>query len=133
MMATCKNEGCDRGVYARGLCRPCYMRSYRGLDYVKVYYNRGRICTVPVCGKRQHAKGLCASHYRAQLPASKLENARTKRVCSVEGCGRAIGSANRTGMCEPCRTKKYQREYYLKKTRAKRKAAKERGEPGTVQ
>ena len=44
-----------------------------------------RLCSVPGCGKRHDARGLCAYHYGRESRASALSG-----ICKVPGCGRAV-------------------------------------------
>lgn len=52
---------------------------------------QARVCKMPRCGKKHHARGLCEFHYREVNPKN-----RQHRPCTVEGCGR---SRKARGLC----------------------------------
>lgn len=59
----CRDDLCTAPVYALGRCRP----HYRRFKYQQGKLQPGRECSVPACGRRHAARGLCAGHlYRLQ-------------------------------------------------------------------
>lgn len=59
----CKVEGCNRPPdYARGLCKPCYMRFYRAGD-LEILHPWREGCMEPGCNNRHFSQGLCRLHY----------------------------------------------------------------------
>jgi HNH endonuclease len=58
----CSEDGCGRGLYARGLCHKHY-QAWRNTDsFTRVVYER-RICTLAGCQKEHQAAGYCREHY----------------------------------------------------------------------
>jgi hypothetical protein len=62
-----------------------------------------RTCRVADCGRAQHARGLCNTHYAGALRSGTLPPERTylppgqTRPCSIADCGR---SAEARGLCD---------------------------------
>ena len=54
-------QGCSNPLYARGYCKPCYMRLYRARMLAPVFPRNG--CTVPDCKAKHQALGYCKRHY----------------------------------------------------------------------
>ena len=70
----CRQEGCDRALFAKGLCR-AHAREVG----VLVPYKR---CSEPECGKHVAKRGYCVTHARARgIPMN-----RNSRKCEEEGC-----------------------------------------------
>jgi hypothetical protein len=63
----CSVTPCPRPHYAKGFCRPHYMRDRRygtpGPAQVGIRYPAGAVCAFPECGRDISCGGLCASHY----------------------------------------------------------------------
>lgn len=71
----CAVPVCRNIVWARGYC-PAHYQKYRKYGYVPntpvaVYAPAGSspLCERDGCGKRRHARGLCHTHYTAELRA----------------------------------------------------------------
>lgn len=66
---SCKVEGCEKPVDAKGLCHGHYQRLQRKSSLVLESPLRtpGRLCSVPECGRPHKAKGFCAAHYKRVL------------------------------------------------------------------
>ena len=57
--ARCIN-GCQRRIYARGWCAPCYRRArYNG----EIERPNVRICSVDGCEQNVYSNGLCGRHF----------------------------------------------------------------------
>lgn len=83
----CSEEGCPKGVWARGLCIKHYdFHKYRGtLPERQHFTNDGRSCSVKECERKSHSRGMCIKHYGRWFRngATTLFN---RTPCSVEGC-----------------------------------------------
>ncbi len=63
-MSACTISGCERSPYARGWCRPHYMRWWRSGDpNGRPQVNDGT-CSVEGCGKPAHQRGMCRAHHQ---------------------------------------------------------------------
>ena len=86
-MTTCRIEGCDRPVKARGWCLMHWQRWWRhgepgGAD--PLYQKRGDQCAAPDCLEAVDCGGYCKTHYNRQtryrrfhkvkMPYSKRED-----------------------------------------------------------
>jgi hypothetical protein len=60
---TCKIEGCDREVRAKGYCRVHYKKWRRG-EYGKARY---KTCKVEGCAKPRSQKAYCEEHYKSEF------------------------------------------------------------------
>jgi hypothetical protein len=67
-MTTCKQEGCDRTRYCKGLCTGHYRRLKKGQSLegpvAPRHRPRNRLCEAGDCARPILAAGLCNSHYR---------------------------------------------------------------------
>lgn len=97
MNHTCKAEGCDRVVAARGLCRRHYARLYRTGQLEARLWQPKSQCTVEGCERDSEARGYCTLHRSrmrthgdpgAAEPLQQRRAATAKKPCSAEGCGR---------------------------------------------
>lgn len=80
----CKTEGCEREVWAKGLCSTCYSReNKRKKREEKEARKKTRpkqaparmkdtVCSVDGCNKLARAKGMCITHYNRTLDIEKL-------------------------------------------------------------
>ena len=99
MTTTCQAGGCDRVVYARGLCGRHFKQTRR---HGAVQPDTGpRPCAVEACDRQAVTRGWCHGHYlrwsrggdvRADVPLARPVRGR----CRVPGCGR---QAHSRGMC----------------------------------
>jgi hypothetical protein len=97
MDQTCKADGCDRVVVARGLCTRHYARLRRsGTIEARTWQPRGQ-CTVEGCTRQVTSGGYCEMHrWRMRThgepgPAGNIRHGREPQpaqICAVEGCGR---------------------------------------------
>lgn len=95
----CAAPGCERAVYARGLCGRHYKQWLR---HGEVQPDRApRECAVDGCGRRAVTRGWCHGHYlrwkrqgdvRAEVPLERP----VRDTCCVQGCERG---AHSTGHC----------------------------------
>jgi hypothetical protein len=95
----CSVNGCDRPVYARGLCGRHYKQQLR---HGEVQPDREPAsCAVQGCDRLAVTRGWCHGHYlrwsrtgdvRADLPLARPE----RGSCAVAGCGRP---AHAQGLC----------------------------------
>lgn len=99
-VAGCEAAGCERTVYARGLCGRHY-KQWRRHGQVQPEAAPAADCAVPTCGRRAVTRGWCHGHYlrwsrqgnvKADIPLVRP----TRDDCSVPGCGRGSHSA---GQC----------------------------------
>ena len=63
---TCKAEGCDKEVRAKGYCD----RHYRSWRKGKMGKPRHRSCNEKGCGKAPLRRGLCLDHFSKQYGKS---------------------------------------------------------------
>ena len=56
---TCKAEGCEKDVRAKGYCDPHYRKWRKG----KMGKPRHTSCTEKGCGKPRSRRGLCDEHF----------------------------------------------------------------------
>jgi hypothetical protein len=72
---SCKAEGCEQDVHAKGYCDRHYRKWRKGL----LGKPRRRSCNEKGCGKPQSRRGLCAEHFaerrkkksKAEAPAAE--------------------------------------------------------------
>lgn len=95
----CSVEGCDRDVYARGMCTKHYQRERSRQHVAGTWQNIIRtapsVCTVEGCDNKAKSRGLCSKHYQAHrdelIRANKWGTKKKKRVhCKREDCSRPI-------------------------------------------
>jgi len=75
----CATEGCEREVWAKGLCNACYSKERKRKikeEEKKVKEKKPpmneTICSVEGCNNMARAKGLCINHYNKELGIDKL-------------------------------------------------------------
>lgn len=107
-METCRNDGCDKSVKARGLCDKHYLKARRSgnLDMFdgpgrgRYAPETSRTCTgVPECGKNEHARGFCNSCYQMRTKIGELKKlplVNAGNRCKANGCG---NDAKSLGLC----------------------------------
>lgn len=100
---TCSIDGCERVLYAKGVCHGHYRRQRLGIavDERPLLTHVELQCSHGGCQRPFRAKGLCAFHYGRSRKGMDLDAPqRFKRgvVCSVDECDRPSA---RNGMCEP--------------------------------
>ena len=64
-----------------------------------VMSDESSVCSVPGCGKKKHARGRCATHYKIYWRDAARRDSDSARVmsrCKVDGCTRAHEAR---GMC----------------------------------
>ena len=69
-MATCSCEGCEVGVFGRGLCSRHYSHAKRRGSLPETWDRQQRtaaksprLCSIPNCGREHSARGFCAMHW----------------------------------------------------------------------
>jgi hypothetical protein len=64
-VSICRIEECDARVYSLGLCNKHRLRLQRTgtTDLVPYVPYAGRPCTIGLCRKKVHARGMCATHH----------------------------------------------------------------------
>lgn len=68
---TCKAEGCDKGVRAKGYCETHYSKWKKG----KMPKPRRKSCNAEGCHKPQDRRGLCTDHFNKEFSKSTGEGA----------------------------------------------------------
>lgn len=68
---TCKTEGCEKEVQAKGYCPRHYAKWRKGL----LPKPRYKTCHEEGCRKRQERRGLCPEHYAKHYTKAKAEAA----------------------------------------------------------
>jgi hypothetical protein len=87
---TCASgTGCERGVYAKGLCSTHYEQQRHGkpLTPIGSYARQPAECTAENCDRKPHSGGLCSGHYSQQLrgePLGQLGARRPGRPSSLD-------------------------------------------------
>lgn len=71
-------EGCDRPIYARGLCSMHYVRFRRnGTTTRRRTYTRNlEVCIIPGCDRPVRARSRCWPHYRQLLRSEERQGKR---------------------------------------------------------
>lgn len=97
MNQTCKADGCDRVVVARGVCRRHYARLLRSGTMEAREWQPKSQCTVEDCENVSESRGYCAMH-RSRMrahgepgPAGRVKPGREPAAaapCAVDGCER---------------------------------------------
>lgn len=102
----CGSAGCDRPVYAKGLCGKHYKQVLR---HGQVQPDRVPVrCAAPGCDRRAVARGWCHGHYLRWIRTGDVQADRPlvrarPGVCEVPGCGRRAVSHR---LCEAHRQRK---------------------------
>ena len=60
---TCKAQGCEKDVQAKGYCPRHYSQWRKG----KLPKPRYKICNAEGCRKRQQRRGLCVDHFAKEF------------------------------------------------------------------
>lgn len=97
----CEASGCDRKVYARGLCGRHY-KQWRRHGLVQADH-APTACAVPSCERRAVTRGWCHGHYlrwsrQGDVRADEPLRRPVRDTCSIDGCDRGAHTAGR------CRT-----------------------------
>jgi len=81
------------------------VRRYGDPDIVKkIARMESKVCSIPECGNKAHAKGLCASHHSRMVRHGDPLAGNTPRVrhggasCSIDGCASAAKSKGFCGL-----------------------------------
>jgi hypothetical protein len=102
----CEAAGCDRPLYAKGLCGKHYKQVLR---HGEVRPDRAKVeCAVPGCGRPAAARGWCHGHYLRWTRTGDVQPDRplvraSPGVCEVVGCERRAVSHR---LCEAHRQRK---------------------------
>jgi len=81
-MSYCKQRSCGGEAVLNGLCEKC---SKKPDDQPIKSISAGvdlRRCRVAECGRKHHAKGLCALHYKRVKTGATIERSPSKRSLS---------------------------------------------------
>ena len=70
-MDTCKADGCEKEIEAKGYC----VRHYRQWRKGKLPKPRYKSCNAENCHKPQSRRGLCPEHFAKQYAKSKAQPA----------------------------------------------------------
>ena len=76
---TCKAEGCDKEVRAKGYCDRHYGQWRKG----KLPKPRYRGCNAEGCHKPRARRGLCEEHFAKEYPGKKAAAAKEATVAAA--------------------------------------------------
>jgi hypothetical protein len=115
----CSVEGCDKTVYAKGLCQRHWKKDYQRRQAIGLLpAGRRRVCSEGGCDGLAVAKKLCRKHYRRLsrtgttadpirvVPVLMPPDTRDPLTCAIKSCGK---SSRTRGFC----TMHYQRSRKL--------------------
>ena len=77
---TCKADGCEKEVQAKGYCPRHYAKWRKG----KLQKPRYKICNAENCRKPQARRGLCEEHYTKEYQKAKAQLAETPAAPAAE-------------------------------------------------
>ena len=87
-MKTCSTEGCNKSIYAKGLCISHYL-SKNVKERIERNFKNNILCTVEGCNRPLYANGLCSTHYSHRINKKRIaKNIKERKLCTVEGCNK---------------------------------------------